>query len=641
MATLTFNSSTQKYDTTPTATPGQTGGVITNPTNTYNPPTDPNSAGPGYVGGYSAAGTGSGATPTQPVQSGASNNSYIDSTGKTVYGRLPSTPSSNVDPSSTLINNENPIEDPAKASADYQTSALSAAQGRINDINQVYAKQLSDELAAEKPEEENNVGRTNALSSLMGLSGSSAADARAGDTDRGNATIEKGITAKVSADKIAALNAIYDKIDSGAQDIYKAQLETNKTNQKAQYEAIAKNGLSNLQAIAQTTAGTGKTFDDWKTADGGDALNKIMTQTGQSEFQLRAAWNASLPANLQPTIHTSYTDDGSGGTVMHQVSFDPVTKKATSQDYKIAEPVSLFNGEDKPITAGNKLLVKQADGTYKDVAPHTADEIAAAKADTAYKQSETAKNLADAAKIRNDLNGSSDITVVSGNGIVAGVKVDPKISGDVEDVLQGRNTLYNIRQTMGRSNTSATYMKSIRDAIHQIDSKFDFVASDAGGKIVSSAYYQKSMSAIDSVLPNIDKVVDLSNQVSRVGVTGVDKLLQAGKVQIGDQKVSNFHEAQKLISDEIGLALGQGSVSDMKLQLGFDVTDPSVKPEIFASNMALVKDFIQNRKDGLNKQRYKSSVDTSSGFSVTDPSGAVHNFSDQKTLDAFKKEAGL
>jgi hypothetical protein len=203
------------------------------------------------------------------------------------------------------------------------------------------------------------------------------------------------------------------------------------------------------------------------------------------------------------------------------------------------------------------------------------------------------------------------VTTAGGNGIlVAGIKVDPTISNDVQAVLEGRNTLYNIRQTMGRTNAAAAYMQKMRDTLAQIDPKFDFIASDAGGKFVSSTFYQKAASAITSVMPNIDAVVALSDQVSRLGVTGVDALLQKGSVMIGNQQVSNFHTAQKLIADEIGLALGQGSVSDMKLQLGFDVTDTSVKPEVFASNMGVVKEFITNRLNALKDQRYSSSVST-------------------------------
>jgi hypothetical protein len=227
---------------------------------------------------------------------------------------------------------------------------------------------------------------------------------------------------------------------------------------------------------------------------------------------------------------------------------------------------------------------------------------------------------------------------VGGKGVlVDGISVPPAISNDVQAILEGRNTMYNIKQTMGKSNSSAAYMKSIRDTIAKIDPNFDFIASDAGGKSVSTAYTQRATQAINSVLPNIDKIVDLSNQVSRVGVTGVDRILQSGNVLINNQKVSNFHEAQKLIADEIGVALGAGTVSDMKLQLGFDVTDPSVSQEVFASNMGLVKSFLENRKTGLDSLRYKSSVGGSTSGGTTLPPEVDSALSSNSKVDDTNK----
>ena len=196
--------------------------------------------------------------------------------------------------------------------------------------------------------------------------------------------------------------------------------------------------------------------------------------------------------------------------------------------------------------------------------------------------------------------------IANNNISIDGSAGSSSINNDVQAILEGRNTMYNIRQTMGRTNKAAQYMQAVRDQITNIDPNFDFIASDAGGKSVSTSYVQKATGAINTVLPNIEKIVQLSDQVNRIGIKGVDALLQKGGTQINNQQVANFHEAQKLIADEIGVALGAGTVSDMKLQLGFDVTDPSVSQEVFASNMALVKEFLLNRKAGLESLRYSS-----------------------------------
>jgi hypothetical protein len=193
--------------------------------------------------------------------------------------------------------------------------------------------------------------------------------------------------------------------------------------------------------------------------------------------------------------------------------------------------------------------------------------------------------------------------------------------GDVEDILAGRNSTYALRQTMGRTNAAASYMQKLRAAIKAEDPKFDFNLSDAGSKAVSSNYYQRSISAVNSVLPNIDKVAELSKDVDRLGVKGIDAILQKTAMQFGDTKVTSLHQARKMLADEIGLALGQGTVSDMKLQLGFDVTDPAVSDENFVKNMALVKEFVNNRKAGLEQLRYHSS--TVPGSSATGDAGVT------------------
>lgn len=225
--------------------------------------------------------------------------------------------------------------------------------------------------------------------------------------------------------------------------------------------------------------------------------------------------------------------------------------------------------------------------------------------------------------------GNAPVSTASGSNIIAGVKVDPTVANDVLAVLEGRNTLYNIHLNVGKTNIGAAYMRKMRTAITNVDPNFDFIGSDGGGKSVSTSFVQKATAAINTVLPNIQKIVDLSNQVDRIGITGVDALIQKGGLVVNNQKVANFHEAQKLIADEIGVALGAGTVSDMKLQLGFDITDPSVSQETFASNMGIVKSFLENRVNSLKSLRYSSATvngvpgsSTSNGV-VPNPSGAT------------------
>lgn len=288
------------------------------------------------------------------------------------------------------------ITDPNQAYNDYRTNAIQQMQARITGINQEYGKKLESELAAQAPVNKNAEGRVDALSSLMGLAGSSSAITRTNRAKQDSENINSGIRSRVNAEKMSALNAIYDRIDDGAAKAAEAALETNKANRKALLEAVAANANSQVQALASTLADTGRTFEDWKKSDGGAALRKIMEQTGQSEYQIRYAWNNAIPEDLRPTTHTSYIDDGKGGTIMRQIQFNPITKKVESNDYALAVPSSVFNGDVKPIEGKNgELFVRQADGTYVDVSPNAAFTRSQLGLEDELTRSQIAKNYAD------------------------------------------------------------------------------------------------------------------------------------------------------------------------------------------------------------------------------------------------------
>lgn len=281
------------------------------------------------------------------------------------------------------------------------------------------------------------------------------------------------------------------------------------------------------------------------------------------------------------------------------------TLAQTAYDKAVAQVNLTVSNANADIKATTDLAMKQADAAAalakdNEVVNVGGRELLINKATGKTVQDLGAAPATAASNKANGIGGSTSGSTSTAPGT--------SLSNDMQAILEGRNTMYNIRQTMGRSNQAAAYMQSLRNAITKEDPHFDFVASDAGGKSVSTSYVQRATAAINSVIPNIQKVVDLSNQVSRIGVTGVDALLQKGGTIINNQTVSNFHEAQKLIADEIGVALGAGTVSDMKLQLGFDITDPSVSQEVFASNMGIVKDFLNNRIAGLKSLRYSSST---------------------------------
>lgn len=180
------------------------------------------------------------------------------------------------------------------------------------------------------------------------------------------------------------------------------------------------------------------------------------------------------------------------------------------------------------------------------------------------------------------------------------------IGNDVQAVLEGRNTMFNIRQTMGRSKEAQAYMEQMRSQIAKTDPNFDFVASDAGGKSQSSAWLQKSQVALDTVAPNIDKIIALSDDVNRTNVQYTNKKIFDIASQFSGVKTTNLQEAQGIIADELGVALGAGQVSDAKLALGQALVNINTDPATFKQNMNLLKGMLANRRSALSALRYKS-----------------------------------
>lgn len=275
-------------------------------------------------------------------------------------------------------------------------SALENAQANLDAVNRKYDASVQDERNLGKK----NLGRANTISAITGMMGSPTATARAGQTEK---QTEKQV-AQVNDLRTMALTAIYDKIDQNVKAEKEAALATNRENAANILNKVAQDATEALGGIASQ----GISWDTFKANDP-DALATMIRQTGKSEYALRSQYDKALPEEYRPIVHTDYTDNGDGTTTMRKVSFNPMTKKTNVENYQIAAPISMFNAAEKPIEVDGKLLVRQPDGTYKDVAPHTAEELAAAQADVAYKQSQTeqnksstALNYANATKARTD-----------------------------------------------------------------------------------------------------------------------------------------------------------------------------------------------------------------------------------------------
>lgn len=275
---------------------------------------------------------------------------------------------------------------PWQASDDYRQEAMRRAQQQIDLVNQQYSEKLNAELGALRPEQEQAMARTNALSSLMGLSGSSSADTRAGAQGERNAKQNQLVTSKVQAEKMAAISAIYGRIDEGASKAYAAQVETNKERQKALLEESARIGLGALQSIAQHSPESKFTFDAWKTASPQE-YQKVLDATGKTEYELKNEWDKAIPPEYQRQVGEwkLSLDEATGGTKGMRAIYDPITGKVTNEEYHSEIPFTQEGTWDE--LKNGDLVMKYPDGTIKMIKAYTPTEL---------ERSIAAKNFADA-----------------------------------------------------------------------------------------------------------------------------------------------------------------------------------------------------------------------------------------------------
>lgn len=165
-----------------------------------------------------------------------------------------------------------------------------------------------------------------------------------------------------------------------------------------------------------------------------------------------------------------------------------------------------------------------------------------------------------------------------------------------QDLAYGKLTFAQFRSIYPSRANDGGKKAAIYDLARDMNPEFDPAQYEMGFKYASNPKTRNALVSIDQVVPNINRMVDLSSQISRTDLPSVNALLNSAKFQLGSRKVSNFRQMQKLIGDELGIALGAGGMSDMKLQLGLDIIDPNLGPEQFFNSMQNVKDFLQQRK---------------------------------------------
>ncbi len=148
---------------------------------------------------------------------------------------------------------------------------------------------------------------------------------------------------------------------------------------------------------------------------------------------------------------------------------------------------------------------------------------------------------------------------------------------------------------------------NIRQSIYfkatELNPNFNMTDFERGLKFATNPKVVAQLASLDNVKSGVADLLKFSDQAARSGLPIVNQLTMPGGIKLGSQSYSNFKTARTAFADELSGALGYGSATDMSREMGFDMTDPTLTPETFASNVRdVLVPFVQRKENSLRNR---------------------------------------
>ena len=272
------------------------------------------------------------------------------------YNRIPATPSVDVAISEKKAIPATPTEE------DVYAQELAKRRDEIAAIDKKYDTAIMGEEEAGKTRE----GGLRATLAGFGLGGSFTA---LGERNKNVTTTERAKQYQ-NALRAQEIGSLYKSIDTESQKLYEAQLKQNTDEADKAKANLITAGEGAIKSLATGLAEKGiASYEDATKLDTNGELKKIKDALGYSDYQMHQMWDSALPEEYKSTKNVLYSDAGNGQTKRTVITFNPITRKTSKYEDVIDAPVSAFQTQEKPIEVNGMLLVKQADGSYKNVAP--------------------------------------------------------------------------------------------------------------------------------------------------------------------------------------------------------------------------------------------------------------------------------
>lgn len=213
----------------------------------------------------------------------------------------------NLGPSGNAITNnlatdviDRPIKEAESYSSIYDTTRekeLANRESELQTINQIYQQQLDNEKRSIMAAGEKDLARSNTISAITGMMGAPEATTRAGQSESRTKTQLTKAEDYYTAQKAAAVQAFYDKVDTLTAD--KAKIEYAASREEAE-KAQAEQATGALNAL-NSMATTGMSWDALMTADP-ETVNKLVSASGKTGFEVQALYEASMPKEAQTEV---------------------------------------------------------------------------------------------------------------------------------------------------------------------------------------------------------------------------------------------------------------------------------------------------------------------------------------------------
>jgi hypothetical protein len=150
-----------------------------------------------------------------------------------------------------------------------------------------------------------------------------------------------------------------------------------------------------------------------------------------------------------------------------------------------------------------------------------------------------------------------------------------------------------------RGQNGEKFARDVFARVKEIDPSVNPANLDIGFKQAKNAINNRTLGLINSVRPNLEKLMSLSDKIDRSGVKAVSKAALLASRQFTSEDLANFDKLKTLSVDEINNIFAPGGGSNLSREMALQLIDETLPPAKFRSAMQTVIEAMDNRKAGL------------------------------------------